>query len=255
MRALAAIYRKEMRAYFFSPIAYVLWASFTALTGYFFYSGLLYYSMASMQAMQQPWGMSLNLQEMLVAPLMSNWSVMLMLISPLLTMRLISEEKRTGTIELLLSYPLTDFGVVLGKFLAALTMFALILLPTLIQVVILFWLGEPHLPAIMSGYLGLVCMGGAFIALGLTASALTENQIVSGVLAFVGLLMLWVVGWSGNLVGGQAGAVLKALSLGGHFEGFPKGLVNTADLAYFALFIGFFLFVTTRILEAKRWKA
>ncbi len=255
MSALTAIYRKEMRAYFCSPIAYVLWTCFVALTGYFFYTGLLYYSMASMQAMQQPWGATLNLQEMLMAPLMSNWSVMLMLISPLLTMRLLSEEKRSGTIELLLSYPLSDASVVLGKFLAALSMFALILLPTLAQVAILFWLGQPHLPAILAGYLGLLFMGAAFIALGLLASALTENQIVSGVLAFVALLMLWVVGWSGNLVGGSLGEALKALALGPHFEGFPKGLIDTADVAYFILFIGFFLFVTIRTLEAKRWKA
>ncbi|MFH1060978.1 MAG: ABC transporter permease [Pseudomonadota bacterium] len=255
MRALAAIYRKEMRAYFFSPIAYVLWTCFVALTGYFFSRGLISYSNVSMQLMQQPWAAQLNLQEMLVAPLMFNWSFILMLISPLLTMRLISEEKRTGTIELLLSYPLTDFSVVWGKFLAALTMFGLILLPTLVQIAILFWLGEPHLPAILGGYLGLMCMGGAFIALGLTASALTENQIVAAVLAFVALLMLWVLGWSSAMVGGAAGELLKAISLGGHFEGFPRGVIDTADLAYFGLFIGFFLFVTTRILEAKRWKA
>jgi ABC-2 type transport system permease protein len=255
MRALTAIYLRELRAYFHSPIAYVLWVGFLLITGYFFFTGVASYSMASMQAMQNPMFMRLNLQEWLVGPLLGNMSVIMMLITPLLTMRLLSEEKRTGTLELLLSYPLTDLSVVLGKYLAALTMLALILAPTLVHLAILAMLGNLYWPAVLAGYLGLLLEGGGFLALGLTASAMTENQIVAAVAGFAGLLFLWIVGWSSSVVGPETGAALKGLSLGSHFENFPKGLLDTADLAYFAIFIGFFLFLSIRALEAKRWKA
>ena len=255
MRAFLAIYLREMRAYFFSPIAYVLLIAFLLITGYFFYNGVAYYSLASLQAMQNPMLMKLNLQQMLVAPLMSNMSVILMLITPLLTMRLLSEEKRLGTIELLLSYPLTDTCVVMAKYLAAWTVLAVILGLTWLQMGILFWLGQPHLPAMALGYLGLMLLGGSFLAVGLLASAATQNQVVSAVAAFAGLLLVWALGWSAGVAGSQVGPVLQALSLGTHFENFPKGLLDTGDLAYFLLFIGFFLFLSIRTLEAKRWKA
>ena len=255
MRALKAIYLRELRAYVHSPIAYVLWVGFLAITGYFFFNGVVYYAMASMQAMQNPLGITLNLQEMLVAPLLGNMTVVMMLLCPLLTMRLLSEEKRGGTLELLLSYPLGDLSVVLAKFLAALTMLGLILAPTLLHALILSWLGSPHWPAVLLGYLGLLLMGGGFIAVGLLASAMTENQIVAAVAAFAGLLILWMLRWSGSLAGEQWGGALQRLSLGVHFENFPKGVLDTGDLAYFLLFMGFFLFVTVRVLEAKRWKA
>lgn len=255
MRALTAIYLKELRAYFHSVIAYVLLVAFLALSGYFFYAAMAYYSMASMQAMQNPMMMEMNLHDMVVGPLLSNMTVILMLIAPLLTMRLLADEKRAGTLELLLSYPLTDTVVVAGKFLAALTFFAVMLAATLPQMGIIAWLGEPHLPAMAVGYLGLLLMGGAFIALGLLASSLTENQIVAAVLGFVGLLLLWVLGWSSTVAGPETGKLLEAVALGSHFQNFAKGVIDTADLAYFVLFIGLFLFLAVRSLEAKRWKA
>jgi ABC-2 type transport system permease protein len=255
MRALKAIYLRELRAYFHSAIAYVLWVGFLLLSGFFFYSGTMYYSMASLQAMRGPAGMGLNLHEMLVAPLLGNMSVIMMLVAPLLTMRLLSEEKRAGTLELLLSYPLSDLSVVLGKFLAALSMLALILAPTLLHMAILAWLGPLHWPTLLLGYAGLLLLGGGFIALGLLASACTENQIVAAVAAFAGLLLLWVLRWSASLAGEPWGALLQGLSLSAHFENLAKGLLDTADLAYFVLFIGVFLFAGIRALEAKRWKA
>ncbi|MCB2189036.1 MAG: ABC transporter permease subunit [Deltaproteobacteria bacterium] len=255
MKAFWAIYQRELRAYFHSPIAYVLLVAFLALSGYFFFSGVAFYSLASMQATQNPMMMQLNLQDMVVRPLLSNMSIIFMLICPLLTMRLLSEEKKTGTLELLLSYPLTDTSVVLGKYLAACTVFALMALGTWVQMGMLLWLGEPHLPAMLVSYLGLLLVGAAFLALGLWASAWTENQIVAAVGGFVGLLLIWVLGWSASVVGPGLGPVLEALSIGSHFDGFTQGLVDTKDLAYFALFIGLFLFLTIRTLEAKRWKA
>lgn len=255
MRAAVAIYLRELKAYFFSPIAYVLAVGFLAITGYFFYSGTAFYSLASMQSMQNPMFMKMNLQQMLVGPLQANMCIILMLIVPLLTMRLLAEEKRSGTIELLLSYPLSDGVVVLAKFMAAWTVVAAMLAPTLLHVVMLDWLSQPHWPAVMSGFLGLLLLGGAFVALGMLASAATENQIVAAVAGFAAILLLWILGWSSQVVGPQAGALLKALSISSHFEGFPKGLIDTADVAYFLLFMILFLFTSIRTLEAKRWKA
>jgi len=255
MRSFTAIYRREMLVYFSSPIAYVLLVGFLALTGYFFYSATAMYSVVSMQAMQNPMLMKMNLTDMLVAPLLTNMSVMLMLISPLLTMRLISEEKKSGTMELLLSYPLTDATVVLAKFAAAWSMMLIMLALTWAQMGLIIWLGEPHLPAMLGGYMGLALIAGAFAALGVFASAVTENQIVSAVLAYCGLLILWVLGWSSSVVGPELGAWLKELSLGTHYQNLPRGLVDSRDLIYFVLFMGLFLFLSIRALEAKRWKA
>ena len=255
MRALGAIFRRELAAYFHSAIAYVLWVGFSLLTGYFFYSGTMYYAIASLQAGQDPMSLPLNLHDLLVAPLLANMSILMMLIAPLLTMRLLSEEKRSGTLELLLSYPLSGLAVVLGKFLAALTMLALILLPTLLHMLILAWLGPLYWPGLLLGYLGLLLLGGCFMALGLLASACTENQIVAAVAAFAGLLLLWVMRWSGSLAGSSWGPVLERLSLSLHFEKLAKGLLDSADLVYFLLFMGFFLLASLRVLEAKRWKS
>ncbi len=255
MRAFAAIYWRELRAYFHSAIAYVLIVGFLLITGYFFYAGVAQYAMYSMQAMQNPVLMKMNLMDWLISPLLGNMAVIFILVAPLLTMRLLSEERRTGTIELLLSYPVTDFSVVMAKFLAAWTMISVILGLTLVHIGILVWLSDPYLPAVAVGYLGMFLLCGGFVAVGMLASAATENQIVAAVASFAGLLFLWVLGWSSAVVGEQAGPILESFSLTTRLQNFSRGLIDTSDVAYFILFIGFFLFVSIRVLEAKRWKA
>ena len=229
MRTLKAVYLREMRSYFHSPIAYVLLVMFQVLTGFFYFLAVAAYSNASMQAMRQPMGgWEMNLQEWVVGPLQVNMGFVMMLITALLTMRLLSEEKRSGTLELLLSYPLTDTVVVLGKFLAAWTVYGLMLLCSAVGMVMLFWLGQPHLPSMLNGYLGLMLLGAAFISVGILASALTENQIVAAVITMPALLLLWAVGWAASLAGPQYAAVLEALGTAGHFQTFGKGLLDTA---------------------------
>ena len=255
MRAFIAIYLKEMRAYLSSPIAYALMVAYLAVTGYFFYTAAAQYAFISLQAMQNPMLANMKLHQFLVGPLLGNQSIILLLVVPLLTMRLLSEEKRTGTIELLLSYPLGDTCVVLAKFAAAWSMVALMLFFSAGQMVLLSTLAQVHWSGILVGYLGLLLLGGGFVAFGIMISAATENQIISAVGSFAGLLILWIINWSGETMGNQAGSLFKSLSLGEHFMRFPQGLLDTADLAYFVLFIFFFLFVGIRNLEAKRWKA
>ncbi|MBU2517582.1 MAG: ABC transporter permease [Proteobacteria bacterium] len=255
MRAFLAIYRREMGAYFHSPVAYVVLVAFLVLTGYFFYAGVSFYTLASLQVMQNPMMMELNLQDHLLGGLVTNVSVILLFAAPLLTMRLLAEERKSGTLELLLSYPLSDISVVLGKFFAAWSVLGLMVAATWVQIALLATMTPlPWQPMAVS-YGGLLLMAGAFVAFGLWTSSLTESQIVAAFAGFLPLIILWAVGWAAPLVKPALGELLKGLSMGTHFEGFPKGLVDTADLAYFGLFIGLFLFLSIRTLEAKRWKA
>lgn len=255
MRAFSAIYLRELKAYFHSAIAYVLIAGFLLVNGIFFFIRVAAYAEWSLQAMQNPIMMKLNYMDHLISPIIGNIAVIIIFVAPLLTMRLLSDERRTGTIELLLSYPVSDGSVVLAKFLAAWTMISIMLGLTWIDMLILAWIGDPYLPAMATGYLGLFLLSGAFVALGIFASSVTENQIVAALIAFAGLLLLWMIGYSSSVVGAQAGPILESFSLITRLQDFSRGLIDTSDLAYFVLFMGFFLFVSIRVLEAKRWKA
>lgn len=255
MRAFSAIYWRELMAYFHSAIAYVLIAGFLLVNGIFFVIRVSAYADWSLQAMQNPIMMKLNYMDHLISPILGNIAVIFILVAPLLTMRLLSDERRTGTIELLLSYPVSDCSVVLAKFLAAWTMISVMLGLTWIDMLVVAWIGDPYLPAMAAGYLGLFLLSGAFVALGLFASSITENQIVAALISFAGLLLLWMIGYSSAVVGPQAGPILESFSLITRLQDFTRGLIDTSDLAYFVLFMGFFLFVSIRVLEAKRWKA
>ncbi|MCF8032568.1 MAG: ABC transporter permease [Desulfarculaceae bacterium] len=255
MRAFLAIYKRELTAYFHSPVAYVVLVCFLAISGYFFYAGVSFYSLASLQVMQNPMMMELNLQTHLIAQMVSSAAVILLFGTPLLTMRLLAEEKKSGTIELLLSYPLGDASVVMGKFFAAWTVSAILVAATWLQLALLAPMTEMPWRTIMVSYGGLLLLCGAMVSFSLWTSSLTESQLVAAFLGFLALLLLWAVGWAAPLVQPSLGELLKGLSLGSHFQNFPKGLVDTTDLAYFVLFMGLFLFLSIRTLEAKRWKA
>jgi ABC-2 type transport system permease protein len=179
-----------------------------------------------------------------------------MMIVPLLTMRLLAEEKRTGTAELLFTYPLTDWGVILGKYLAALLVFLVFLLLTAGNALAFATVASIDWGALASGYLGLILLGGSFLALGLFVSSLTENQIIAAVTAFGLLLLFWIIGWYQEVGGGSAiGRVLHFLSMMDHYETFTRGVIDTRDLIYYLSFIYFFLFLTKRQLESRRWRA
>jgi len=178
----------------------------------------------------------------------------LLFVMPLLTMRLFSEEKKSGTIELLLTYPVTDLAVLFGKFLAAALLLLVMLAGTLPFVVLLFAIGDPDPGTLLSGYLGLLLMGAAFMALGIFISSLTENQIIAATVSFGSALLFWVLSWSSTLSGEKVGAVLRQLSILEHLESFNKGILALSDLSFFVLFIAFFLFLTLRSLETQRWR-
>jgi ABC-2 type transport system permease protein len=249
------IFKKEMRLYFTSPLAYVVIAVFLVLAGYFFFAIFDFFARASLQvAMNPQMGRELNATDNVLRPLFSNVSVILLLLMPLLTMRLFAEERRSGTIELLLTYPVRDGAVLMGKFAAALALYAVMLILTLLYPAMVAFFTRLEWGPVLTGYIGLLLLGAAFIAAGIFASSLTENQIIAAMTTFGILLLFWVIGWSAETVGGAAGRVLSHLSLIEHFDNFGKGVLDTRDVIYYVSFIAFALFLSLRSLEARRWK-
>jgi len=253
MRNVMAIAGKELRGYFASPIAYVVMGFFALLFGMFFNAYLGAFMQQSMQ-MAGFGGGSMNVNMNLVRPLFGNASVVLLFVIPMITMRTYSEEKRSGTIELLLTSPLTDAEIILGKFLGALGLYLAMLAVTLLYMAILFWAGNPDWKPIAAGYLGLFLMGASFIAVGLLISNLTKNQIVAGTATFGVFLLLWVVSWIGEGFGPRVQAVLSYLSIIEHFDDFAKGVIDTKHLVYYLSFITFGLFLTAKSVDSERWR-
>jgi ABC-2 type transport system permease protein len=169
-------------------------------------------------------------------------------------MRTYSEEKRQGTIELLLTSPLTDVEIILGKFLGAMTLYTAMLAVTLIHISLLFLYGNPEWKPIATGYLGLLLMGGCFLSVGLLISSLTKNQVVAAMATFAVFLMLWVINWIGAFVGPTAQAVLQYLSITEHFDDFSRGIIDTKHLIYYLSFIAFGLFLTMKSVDSERWR-
>jgi ABC-2 type transport system permease protein len=243
------VYKRELRSYFTSPIAYVVLLFFMLLTGIFFMLFISDFSMASMQ--QSPYGAgNLNVTMRVIRPLLGNMSVIMLFVMPLITMKPFAEERKSGTMELLFTYPLTDMDVVLGKFFAAFTLFLVMLGLTLIYPLFMFLHSKPEAGTLITGYLGLLLMAASFMSLGLFISSLTENQIIAAIGTFAGLLIFWVINfWV------SSSAVLRYLSLLEHFNNFAEGVIDTRDLVYYLSFTVLWLFMTLRVLESKKWRS
>ncbi|HTK29425.1 MAG TPA: ABC transporter permease subunit [Vicinamibacterales bacterium] len=250
-----AIANKELRSYFSSPIAYIVIGLFALLFGYFFVAILAYFVRSSMQmgqfGMQGP--QSMNVNQQLIRPLLQNVTILDLFLLPMVTMRLYAEEKRSGTIELLLTSPLTDVQIVIGKFLGAMTLHVIMLGVSLIPIAILFLYGSPEWRPLMTAYLGLLLLGGCFISLGLFISSLTKNQIVAGMLTFAVFLFLWVITWIGSFSGPTIDKLTTYLSIIDHLDDFLKGVIDTTHLVYYLSFITFGLFLTTKAVDTERW--
>lgn len=253
MRNVLAIAQRELNAYFTGPIGYVLIGFFALLFGWFFYVPLAYFLQQSSMGGMNP-TQALNINQMLIGPTLMNTTVVMLFLFPLITMRTYSEEKRSGTIELLLTSPLRDVEIILGKFLGAMLLYAAMLAVTTIHMGILFIYGEPEWKPIATGYLGLLLMGGCFLSLGLFISSLTKNQIVAAMATFAVFLMLWVINWIGTFVGPTTQAVLSYLSLTDHFDDFSRGIIDTKHLIYYVSFIAFGLFLTAKSVDSERWR-
>jgi ABC-2 type transport system permease protein len=255
MSNILAIAQKELRSYFVSPIAYVVIGLWAVLFGVFFVSSLSFLLRISLQAGMMEGAPPINVNEYMIRPLLGNMGVIMLFVLPMITMRSYAEEKRSGTIELLLSSPLTDFQIILGKFFGALTLFIMMLAVTGVHISFLFWYGDPELAPILSGYLGLLLMGASFISIGLLISSATKNQVVAGMVTFAVLLLFWVISWLGDPGGGSTTSqVLAYLSVLDHFDDFSKGVIDTSHLAYYLSFIFFGLFLTAKSVDSERWR-
>jgi len=238
MRNVFYIAGKEIRSYFVSPVAYIIVAFWLVAMGFFFWLSLSSNGEASL----------VNVFNVVI--------ILLLLIAPALTMRLLSEESRTGTLELLLTAPVRDWSVVLGKFLGAMGLYlAMMALTLFYPILLLLFGGNPDWGPIWSGYIGVLLLGMAFLAVGLFASSLSSNQMVSAVIGFVILLILYLISQVVGNVGAGIGPVLSQLSLYDHFTSFQQGLIDIKDVVFYLTFTGVVLFLTIQVVEARRYRS
>ncbi len=255
MRNAITICRKELNTYFASPIAYGLMAFFAVIAGYFFYVATAIFVDRGMQSQMMGRPMPMDVNEWVIRPVLMNVSVIGLFLIPMITMRLFAEEKRSGTIELLATSPVRDSEIVLGKWLAALALYASILAISALNLVVLFAYGEPDWKPMLVGYLGLLLQGGALLAIGAFLSTLTRNQIIAGTATFAVCLLLWVLDWVSAYETATWATVMSYLSVVTHFESFAKGVLDSKDVIFYISVTFFGLFLTGRSMESLRWRA
>ena len=229
------IFRRELRSYFNSPVAYVVIVVFLAILGWFFTSNLFLANIASLRIVFE------------LVPLMFLFFV------PAVTMRLLAEEKKSGTLELLTTKPVRDVEIVLGKFLAAWVLLAATLAPTLLYLFTIISIGSIDIGPVITGYLGLLLMGGVYIGIGLLASSLTENQIVAFILSFLAVLALFLMDKMLIYIPEGLASTIEFLGIDFHFSNIARGVIDSRDIIYFGSLLGFSLLLTTVSLERRKW--
>jgi ABC-2 type transport system permease protein len=241
-----ALYKKEVRSYFVTPLFYVVATVFLSLCGWFFYSDLNFFNQFGI-------GMDIlnNFYQLLFVDIATKAMTFTV---PLLTMRLFAEERKLGTIELLFTYPLRDGEIVAGKYLAAATVFLIMLAGTFVYPLYLYTVQPYATGVVTSGYAGLVLLGLVFIAVGLFVSSLTDSQVVAGVFSLFLVGALWLMSWNEGAGSERLMNVVKAFSTFDHFWNFSKGVIDSSDVLYYLLLVVFFTILTLRVLESRRWR-
>src|SRR5580698_8567302 len=249
------ICRTELKSYFASPIAYLLMAFFALIFGFGFFTAtrdfVRFGFMSEMQGRSTP----MNVNEQVIRPLLGFASTVALFLIPMITMRLFAEEKRSGTIELLMTSPINDIEIVLGKWLAAVALYSIMLLVSVLPMAILFRYGQPDWKPLAVGYLGLLLQGGCLLAIGTFVSTCTSNQIVAGALGFAISLLLFVLNWVSEFGSSITDRVIGYFSVQAHFESFSKGVLDSKDIIFYVTMIILGLFLTSRSLESVRWRA
>lgn len=249
------IARRELASYFYSPVFYVVITVFMFIYSFMFFSILNFFSTQSLQAPQlAAMGIAMNINEMVIEPALSNMSVVLLFIIPLITMRSFAEERKNKSFALLLSSPVRLGEIVAGKFLACLGVVLTMIVLSSYSVVFLVVMGSPEIGPIVSGYLGIILMSGCYVAMGLFASSLTDNQIVAAVIGFGFIFFMWIIGWAAQSADEGMGLILNYISLVDHMEPFLKGMIDTNHVVYYLSFMAFSLFLTYRIVDSRRWR-
>jgi ABC-2 type transport system permease protein len=256
MQNIVAIWQREMKSYFVSPIAYVVLTVFLFLSGFFFLSYLGQVIQATMMQAQFGQGSEpINVPGIITQALFQTMSVVLLFIIPMLTMGLFAEEKKRGTIELLLTTPVGHFQAIAGKYLASVTFLLIMLLANALTILPLFIYGQPDLKPILSGYLGVFLYGMTLLAIGLFISTLTENQIIAIIITFGVSLALFVIESFSSSATGATKNIIEYLSVISHLEDFIKGVIDTSHIIYYVTFAFVGLFLAYRSLESMRWKS
>jgi ABC-2 type transport system permease protein len=255
MRNIWIVCRKELRSYFVSPIAYILFVMFAVIFGWFFWNMLGAFVFYSMSAQMRGEMFPMNVNEQIIRQLLMNMNVVNLFFIPIITMRLFAEEKRNGTIELLATSPIRDVEVILGKWLASVLLYAGMLLVTGLNFAFLFKYGNPDWKPMAAGYLGVLLQAAAMLALGTFISTLTKNQIIAGAATFAVCLLLFVLGWAGGYESATWAQVLNYMAVTTHMESFAKGVLDTKDTVYYVSVIFLGLFLTARSLESLRWRS
>lgn len=233
---MIAIFKKEFKNYFLSPIGYIFVGVFTALASMFFSSSVLYYQQAD------------------ISLVFSDINVIYLFLVSLLTMRLLAEEKNKKTDQLLLSAPVSIVDVVLGKYLAALAVFGVTIVISLAFPMIMFKYAQPALSEIIGSYIGFILLWASFIAIGLFISSLTESQMIAGVFTFAGLLLIYVLGWfQANVQNEFMRKIIGMFSLLDRYGEFQRGILNIGNILYYLSFIFVFLFLTVRVIDKRRY--
>ncbi|MDX1616731.1 MAG: ABC transporter permease [Candidatus Promineifilaceae bacterium] len=247
MHNVWTIARRELAAIFVQPIAYIFAIVMVLILGYLFATQLANYALSSQFGAGPP---------PTLEPILNTYTFLILLAGPAITMRLLAEEQRTGTMELLMTMPVTDGQVVLGKFLAAFIFYALVTALTLIYPLVLLRFGNPDVGPMLSGYLGVLLWGSAVLAIGIVASALTDNQLVAYMIAFGMLLALLLAALISTFytTNPTVGTFFSEISFDSHLDNFLRGLITATDAAYFLLITAISLFAATRILESRRWR-
>ena len=254
MKNIWTIAWRDFKSYFTSPIAYILIAGFLAIMGWMFFFNLSYFNQQNLQAMQMNLGKGVSITDGIIRPLFGNMNVVLLFLVPFITMRLLAEERKNSTIQLLLTAPVTLAEIIAGKFLSSLLLVAVMLGLTLAYPIVLFTTGNPDPGPIAMAYLGTILLSGCYLSFGLLFSAMTENQIIAGALTFAFGLFFWLVGWASQSVGSIWGDALEYLSLINHYNNFSQGMLNSTDIVFYLSFIFLGLFLTHRVLDSFRWR-
>jgi len=249
------ICKKELKSYFASPIAYILMAFFGLIFGFGFYTATRDMMRYSFQAQMMGQQATMNINEQIIRPLLGFASTIALFLVPMITMRLIAEEKRTGTIELLMTSPVKDYEIIIGKWLGALLLYAGVLGMSMLNIAMLFAWGKPDLKPVLVGYLGLLLQGGCLLAIGTFISATTRNQIIAGGVTFFVCLLLWLLSWFTAFDTGVVNQVINYLSIVTHMENFQKGVIDSKDVVFYLSMIFFALFMTSRAMESLRWRS
>ncbi|NSW90027.1 MAG: ABC transporter permease [Firmicutes bacterium] len=231
---MQAVFWKEVKSYFYSPVAYVLIGMFILISSIIFWPNLI--------------GMYGEFNGNL-----ASMGYILIFIVPILTMRILAEDRKNGTEVILLTSPVNLMGIVLGKYFAAVFVFLVMVLISFIYPIILFAFGASLTPPLVGGYVGFILLGASFISVGVFASALTENQVIAAIISFVGLLIMWIADGIGGMVGGFIAKILYWFSLLSRYEDFNRGVLNLSSIIYYLSFISVFMFITIMVIERRRW--